>query len=75
MIGIAEFHPMILWEFSLNSDGLNRLLGFGLLWSIRESIVQLPRNTDPNMQLQLGFNSCPDPPRIQIFPNPPCIQG
>jgi hypothetical protein len=47
MIGIAEFHPMILWEFSLNSDGLNRLLGFGLLWSIRESTVQLPRNTDP----------------------------
>jgi len=40
MIGIAEFHPMILWEFSLNSDGLNHLLGFGLLWSIRESIVQ-----------------------------------
>jgi hypothetical protein len=47
MIGIAEFHPMILWEFLLNSDGLNRLLGFGLLWSIHESIVQLPRNTDP----------------------------
>jgi hypothetical protein len=74
MIGIAEFHPMILWEFSLNSDGLNHLLGFGLLWSIRESIVQ-PELRIPNMQLQFGFDSCPDPPRIQVFPNPPCIQG